>query len=158
MANFYLPEVIAIDAPLSLPLGLYNSEKKGRTCERELAQLGIPCYFTTEKSIIRKMVYRGIGLKNKLCQAGVQVIEVYPYATKVRLFGKDIPSKTTLRGIAFLKEHLGNILPALGPYLRAFNHDLCDAAIAAYTASLYCQDKTDAIGNSQEGLIFIPSP
>jgi predicted nuclease with RNAse H fold len=86
----------------------------------------------------------------------VQVIEVYPYASKVRLFGKAIPPKTTLRGIAFLRERLENLLPSLKPYLGRFNHDLCDAAIAAYTAFLYQQNMVDALGNSQEGLIFIP--
>jgi predicted nuclease with RNAse H fold len=70
-------ELIAIDAPLSLPKGLCCledscscqpvSEVKGRNCERELAKLGIPCYFTTKKSIIKAMVYRGIKLKTELC-------------------------------------------------------------------------------------------
>lgn len=167
VVDLYSPEVIAIDAPLSLPLGLshlekdlpcqISSEKKGRACERELAQLGIPCYFTTERSIIKKMVCRGIELKNRLCHAGFKVIEVYPYASKVRLFGKHIPRKTTPLGMAFLKEHLKNILPSLERHLTMLDHNLCDAAIAAYTASLRCRDKADAVGNEQEGLIFIPS-
>lgn len=153
--NFYSPRVIAIDAPLSWPGP--TSLQKGRACERQLAALGIPCYFTTEKSIIKKTVYRGIELKNKLCQQGFQVIEVYPYASKVRLFGKTIPRKTTPQGVAFLKEHLGNILPGLKPYLGMFDHNFCDAAAAAYTALLYCQGMVDALGNSEEGVIFIPS-
>jgi predicted nuclease with RNAse H fold len=153
MASFHLPEVIAIDAPLSLSA----STKKGRACERQLAALGIPCYFTTEKSIIKKMVYRGIELKNKLATRGFHVIEVYPYASKVRLLGKTIPRKTTPQGINFLKEHLRILLPSLKPYLGMFDHNLCDAAIAAYTASLYCQNMADALGNNEEGLIFIPS-
>lgn len=168
VAALYLPQVIAIDAPLSLPLGLSHleevfaaqasSQKKGRACERELAQLGIPCYFTTEKSIIKKMVQRGIGLKNELWQAGFQVIEVYPYASKVRLLGRHIPKKTTSEGMTFLKGHLGNILPSLTPHLSILDHNLCDAAVAAYTACLYCQNKAEAIGNSEEGSILIPSP
>ncbi len=153
--NFYLPRVVAIDAPLSWPDP--TSLQKGRACERQLAALGIPCYFTTEKSIIKKMVYRGIELKNKLCQQGFQVIEVYPYASKVRLFGQAIPRKNTPQGIALLKEHLGNILPSLEPYLGMFDHNLCDAAIAAYTAFLYWKGRVDALGNKEEGLIFIPS-
>lgn len=155
VTNFYLPRVIAIDAPLSLPAP--TSLQKGRACERQLAALGIPCYFTTEKSIIKKMVYRGIELQDKLRQQRFQVIEVYPYASKVRLFGKTIPRKTTLQGVTFLKEHLGDILPTLQPYLGMFDHNLCDAAIAAYTAFLYCQGMVDTLGNSEEGVIFIPS-
>jgi len=164
--KFYSPQVIAIDAPLSLPLGLQSLEEnsprqaisplRGRACERELASLGIPCYFTTEKSIIKDMVYRGIELKNKLCQMGLQVIEVYPYATKVRLFGKPLPRKTTPQGMAFLKAQLAELLPSFKPYLNLFDHNLCDATIAAYTAFLYCQNMVDAVGNDREGLIFIP--
>jgi predicted nuclease with RNAse H fold len=164
--KFHSPQVIAIDAPITLPLGLYSPEQnpscqatsplKGRACERELAMLGIPCYFTTEKSIIKEMVYRGIELKNKLCQMGLQVIEVYPYASKVRLFGKTLPRKTTPQGIAFLKARLAEIVPSLKPHLSIFNHDLCDAAIAAYTAFLYCRNMVAALGIEEEGLIFIP--
>jgi predicted nuclease with RNAse H fold len=167
VADLYSPEVIAIDAPLSLPLGLSSLDegclrqasvaKKGRVCERELLRLGIPCYFTTEKSIIKKMVYRGIELKNVLCQAGFKVIEVYPYASKVRLFGRGIPRKTCSMGLAFLRAHLGKILVGLGPHLATLDHNLCDAAVAAYTASLYGRGKVDAIGNNREGLIYLPS-
>jgi predicted nuclease with RNAse H fold len=167
VVDLYSPEVVAIDAPLSLSLGLsrldedlpclISTKKKGRACERELAQLGIPCYFTTERSIIKKMVCRGIELKNRLCHGGSKVIEVYPYASKVRLFGKHIPRKTTPLGTAFLREHLKNMLPSLERHLTLLDHNLCDAAMAAYTASLYCRDNADAVGNEQEGLIFIPS-
>ena len=164
--DFYSPQVIAIDAPLSLPLELHSLEEnpshqatsppKGRVCERKLAALGISCYPTTKKTFIKPLIYRGIQLKNKLAQMGFKVIEVYPYASKVRLFGKPVPRKNTSQGIALLKEHLTNLLPALEPYLGIFNHDLCDAAIAAYTAFLYCQNMVDALGNEEEGLIFIP--
>ena len=88
-------EVVAIDAPITLPAGLCCLEEscpcqlqagvKGRSCEWELARLGIPCYFTTKKSIIKAMVYRGIRLKAELESMGCEVIEVYPYASKVRL-------------------------------------------------------------------------
>jgi predicted nuclease with RNAse H fold len=98
-----------------------------------------------------------MGLKNKLCQQGFQIIEIYPYASKVRLFGKAIPKKTAPQGVAFLKARLGDVLPSLKPYLGMFDHDLCDAAIAAYTAFLYQQNKVDALGNSEEGLIFVPA-
>jgi hypothetical protein len=56
----------------------------------------------------------------------------------------------------FLRDKLGDILPGLKPYLDMFDHDLCDAAVAAYTALLYHQNRVEALGNSEEGLIFIP--
>ena len=164
------PQVVAIDAPLSLPLGLCCLEescpcqpkfdRKNRQCDQELRQLGIPCYPTSKKTFIKDLIYRGIELKTVIAseaKQSVQVIEVYPYASKVRLFGKAMPRKTTPQGMAFLKEHLRGVLPTLNPYLNVFDHNLYDAAIAAYTAFLFRQDMVDALGSSEEGLIFIPS-
>jgi len=164
--NTILPRVIAIDAPLSLPLGLScldescpcqsESESGGRQCDHELRQQGIPCYPTSKKTFIKDSIHRGIELKNKLTYLGFQVIEVYPYASKVRLFGKTIAKKSTPQGISLLKERLGNLLPGLKPRLSMFDHNLCDASIAAYTAFLYCRNRVNAIGNMEEGLIFVP--
>ena len=169
LVNFYSPEVIAIDAPLSLPLGLCCLEescpckpkfpRKNRQCDQELRQQGIPCYPTSKKTFIKDLIYRGIELKTSIGrevkQAG-QVIEIYPFASKVRLFGKTLPRKTTKQGMSFLRDKLEDILPGLKPYVDMLDHDLCDAAVAAYTALLYHQNKVDALGTSEEGLIFIP--
>lgn len=162
------PTLAAIDAPLSLPEGLCClnqgcqckpiSEVKGRLCERELARMGIPCYFTTKRSIIKEMVYRAIALKKELLACGCGVIEVYPYASKVRLWGKPIPKKTTPNGLRFLVEHLGIVIPDIIRYQAKLDHDLSDAVIAAYTAYLHHQRKTEAIGDPTEGLIYIPLP
>ena len=166
ITEFYSPQVIAIDAPLSLPAGLCcleldcpckaESGRKSRECDQELRLLGIPCYPTSKKSFIKDLISRGIQLKNRLRQQESQVIEIYPYASKVRLFGKAMPRKTTPQGMAFIKRQLECLLPDLKPYLNCFDHDLCDAAVAAYTALLYHQNKTDALGERKEGLIFIP--
>ena len=160
-------ELIAIDAPLSLPKGLCCledscscrpiSEVKGRNCERELAKLGIPCYFTTKKSIIKAMVYRGIRLKTELEAMGYKVIEVYPYASKLRLFGKPIPSKLNPDGLTFLKQRICQLLPDITTYIDRFSHDMCDATIAAYTAFLCSQGKTELCGETEEGAICLPS-
>jgi predicted nuclease with RNAse H fold len=158
------PQVIAIDSPLSLPSGLCclnqdcacqaSSPLKGRNCERQLAKLGIPCYFTTKKSIIKKMVERGIRIKRQLEQQGHEVIEVYPYASKVRLFGKPIPKKTTSEGLAWLRKKLSSLF--IDIHLDKWSHDLCDAAIAAYTGYLYVCGNAEAVGNEEDGLIYIP--
>ena len=159
------PGVTAIDAPLTLPKGLCCLEEScpcrpvqgnGRECERQLAKLGIPCYFTTKRSIIKRMVYRGIELRKRLEGRGYQVIEVYPYASKVRLWGKPVPSKLRSGGLALSRTRLANLLPTLAPYTANFNHDLCDAALAAYTAYLYHQNATEQIGSLEEGAIYIP--
>jgi hypothetical protein len=158
--------LVAVDAPLSLPKGLCcleagcscqpGAEAKGRSCERELARLGIPCYFTTKKSIIKAMVYRGIRLRTELETRGYQVIEVYPYASKVRLFGKNIPSKLKPDGLIFLKQQISRLLPTIADYVDGFSHHLCDAAIAAYTAFLHYQGKTELCGEPEEGAICLP--
>ena len=166
MVTSYRFELVAIDAPLSLPRGLCCLEEscscqpaagvKGRSCERELARLGIPCYFTTKKSIIKAMVYRGIKLKTELEARGYEVIEVYPYASKVRLFGKGLPAKSKPAGLAFLRQHISQLLPHLAPYVDRFNHDLCDAAVAVYTAFLHARGKTELGGEAEEGAICLP--
>ena len=121
-----------------------------------MAKEGISCYFTTKKSIIKKMVYRGIRLADELRQYGYDVIEVYPYASKRRLFGKYIPKKTTSAGIAWLRNRLNGLLYNCDIYGEKWNHDLCDAAIAAYTGFLYKHGEIEAFGDSAEGYIYLP--
>jgi len=166
VVSSHQPELVAIDAPLSLPKGLCCLEEscpcqptaqgKGRSCERELAKQGIGLFRSTKKSIIKDMVYRGIRLKAELEIMDYEVIEVYPYASKVRLFGRDIPRKTTPAGLAFLKQHISHLLPDIVHYIDEFNHDMCDAAIAAYTAFLHYQGKTELCGEPEEGAIWLP--
>lgn len=162
------PAIVAIDAPLSLPKGLCCLEQDcscgqalplaGRACERELARLGIPCFFTSKRSIIKAMVYRAIALRGELCARGYEVIEIYPYASKVRLFGKSIPSKLKPAGLAALRTLVTGLMPSLAAQAADLSHDLCDALIAAYTAYLYARGMAEPVGDAEEGLIFIPSP
>lgn len=95
-------------------------------------------------------------LKSQLEEAGYRVIEVYPYASKVRLFGKALPPKGTEGGLTFLKQKLGGIIPGLLRHLDELNHDLCDAVVAVYTAFLYERGETEAVGYPGEGLIYVP--
>lgn len=165
--EYHHPRLVAIDSPLSLPKGLCCleescpcqplSSEKGRMCERELSRRGISCYYTTKRSIIKDMVYRAISLKEEMTVRGYRVIEVYPYATKVQLFGRHLPRKTTPAGIDFLRERIGGLMPHLVPHLQAFSHDLCDALLAAYTAYLHGAAKAENIGDPVEGVIVIPA-
>jgi predicted nuclease with RNAse H fold len=61
---------------------------------------------------------------------GIPVIEVYPYVSKVRLWGKGMPKKT----------------------------DQLDAIVAAYTAYLYACGLAEGVGDRDEGMIYLPSP
>ena len=95
-------------------------------------------------------------LNQTLCARGYQVIEAYPYATKVILFGDKIPPKNSPRGLAFLKEKLAQLVGGIAPYMDNLNHDRCDAILAAYTACLHCQDSTDSLGTAEDGHIVVP--
>lgn len=160
------PALVAIDAPLSLPLGLccleetcscqHVSPRKGRRCERELSALGIGCYYTTKRSIIKGMVCRGISLKADLEGRGHTVIEIYPYASKVQLFGL-LPKKTTEAGRRALQALLQRLIPSVpSPQENLLSHDALDALLAAYTGFLYNCGETDALGDPSEGLLHIP--
>jgi len=166
LAEEYRPKVVAVDAPLSLPAGLHcleetcpcqpTSPHKGRACERALARLGIGCYFTTKRSLIKAMVYRGMALQAELGRRGLAVIEVYPFATKLRLFGR-LPGKDTLAGREALWARLRPLLaggPALPDDLPS--HDLLDALLAAYTGLLYVRGRAEALGDPAEGLLWLP--
>ncbi len=110
----HTPRYVALDAPFGLPRGLCCLEEScpcspesphpGRACERELAsRYGIPCFWTTKRTIIKAMVYRAIALRAALEERGMEVLETYPYAIKVRLFGRRLPKKSTPEGVAYLR-------------------------------------------------------
>lgn len=101
------------------------------------------------------MVYRAIELRKSLYKRGFQVIEVYPYASKSVLFGK-LKSKNTAVGIRQLRKKLGELFNNDNDLINGWNHDLCDAAIAAYTGFLFGRGSVRALGNNGEGFIYIP--
>jgi len=116
----------------------------------------IGCFFTTKRSIIRGLIYRGQEFYRELSSRGHQVIEVYPYATKVILFGDKMPPKNSSKGLIYLKDKLSGMVNGLEPYLDKLNHNGCDAILAAYTARLHNDDETDALGSPEEGHIMVP--
>lgn len=156
-------ELIAIDSPLKLPKGFCCLEEtcnchlgkpNGRSCERELVKMGIPLYFTTKKSIIKKMIYRAMRLTGVLGEN--RVIEIYPYSIKVCLFGKPIPNKSTKEGLSILKELISEVLNIPLNELISLNHDICDAILACHVAYLHLEGKTMSIGDEEESPIVIP--
>ena len=163
------PDIVALDAPLGLPGGWSCLDDpcscnecsdaaldKRRTSEIELRRRGIPCYWTTRRSIIKQMVYRGIRLRSMLESRGCCVLEIFPYAAKVRLWGKQLPKKHRPEGIAYLREALLGLLPSLGEASAELDHDRADALLAAYTAWLHVRGDTEILGGAVEGQIVIP--
>jgi predicted nuclease with RNAse H fold len=161
------PQLIAIGTPLGLPMGLCClkttcscarkiPQRKGRQLEQELAQMGISCFFTSKGSIISKLIDRGIELSERLRKLGFDVIEVYPYASKVILFGDNVPSKSSPKNLPFMKERLPRLISGLETCIDTLDSRTCDALISAYTALLHSRNRTDLLGNAEEGLLALP--
>jgi predicted nuclease with RNAse H fold len=161
------PSLIAIGTPLGLPDGLCCLEtscncqtssphRKGRQLELELSRMGISCFFTGKGSIISSLIYRGIKLRRQLSDMGLEVIEVYPHATKVVLFGDKVPPKNNPQNLDFMKKHLPGLIQGLEPYLPSMDRNLYDAVVNSYTAYLHSQDSTDLLGSQKEGFLALP--
>lgn len=161
------PSVVAIGSPLTLPSGLCCLDStcecalalpqaKGRLCEIELSRLGISCFYTNKWSIIRDLINRGVQLKHRLNELGFHVIEVFPHATKVMLFGDNLPRKKSAQSLPFLEEKLTTLIPDFDGRSEALDHNTCDAALSAYTGFLYLGDGTDCLGSPGEGVVIIP--
>jgi hypothetical protein len=155
LASHWRPRLVGLDAPLSWPL---EPDSKGRQCELLLAREGIGTFRTTRRTIIRALVERGIGLSADLRAQGFAVIEVYPYGSKVRLFGRPIPKKTTSEGRAWLRQRLEALVPDLANYQSTLSHDELDAVVGAYTALLYDCGLAEEVGDPAEGQICLPLP
>ena len=167
MARSLHPRLIVIGAPLGLPSGLHCLEtscpcafdvpqRKGRLLELELSRMGISCFFTNKGSIIRNLIYRGIALSRQLRELGFEVIEAYPHATKVLLFGDRIPPKNSAASLAFMKERLSPLIEGLSPHLNGMDRNGCDALLNAYTGLLHSKNATDVLGSPEEGTLVLP--
>lgn len=153
LASRWRPRLVALDAPLSWPL---DPESKGRQGEIRLAGEGIGTFRTTRRTIIRALVERGMALSAEMRSRGFEVIEVYPYGSKVRLFGRPIPKKATPEGAAWLRWRLEGLVPDLAQHDRPLTHDELDAVVAAYTALLRDRGLTEDVGDPAEGVICVP--
>jgi predicted nuclease with RNAse H fold len=146
------PDLIAIDAPLSLPPGRKSIEdRRGehfRPCDRELLGRGIR-FFPITLGPMRSLTTRGIRLKKRLVRRGWEVIEIYPGAAqdlwKIARKQKGLPKLR--RGL----EGLGLIGLA-----NTMNGDELDAATGALVGRLYIKGRTELLGNFREGAIVIP--
>lgn len=153
-AKKFKPNLVAIDAPLSLPKGRESLDKKSnihfRKCDKELWKLKIR-FFPVTLGPMRSLTKRGIRLKKVLKNLGFRVIEVYPGATQDIL---GIPRKQKGR------EKLLNALKKRGIKGMKGNEnvDELDAITAAYTGILYLKGKAIEIGDPKEGTIVIPKP
>jgi predicted nuclease with RNAse H fold len=95
--------IIAIDAPLSRP-----EHGTIRKCEIRLRKQGIACY-PSGAEWVSKWVSKGIELREWAeKELGAKVIEVYPYAARVKLdIGAGVKKKTS-RGRMVIQDYTAN--------------------------------------------------
>ena len=133
------PDVVAIDAPLSLP------ERGGlRKADASLIERGfrvLPPALGGMKSLTE----RGIRLASRLRAKGVRVIEIHPRTSGIILFCNPLRRawvrELEKRGLRLTED--------------VSEHEI-DAAIAALTGVLHLQGKTEEVGEPREGAIVIP--
>lgn len=147
------PDLIAIDAPLSLPIGRKSIDIKSnihfRKCDIDLWKYKIK-FFPITLGPMRKLTKRGIKLKEKL-KKKYRIIEVYPGATQDIL---KIPRKQY--GLKKLKNNLKKL--GIKILNKNPNGDELDAITCAYTGFLFLKNKTISLGNKKEGELIIPKP
>lgn len=164
----YRLDLIGIDAPLGLPLGLHCLDQycscaptnghKGRMAEVELARMGIGCFYTGKNSIVRTLIYRAVKLGNSLRRRDYDIVEIYPYATKYLIFGANLPGRKRPESLTYLKNHLPKLVPGTDMHIGSLDHDAVDAILTAYTGYLHMIGRTRQLGIEEEGMITIPVP
>jgi predicted nuclease with RNAse H fold len=138
------PTLIAVDAPLSLP-------KKGtmRKADREMYRHGYPV-FPPRFPAMEKLALRAIKIAQQIKREKLHIIEVHPTSTRKAL---KIPTKDwkKIQNIFIHMGLKGNL------ETRALTSHEIDAVTAALTGYLYLQEKTDLIGDGEEGYIVVPT-
>lgn len=148
------PQVVMIDAPLSLPRGRTSLDVPGpphfRGCDLELRRLGIP-FFPISLGPMRMLTKRGIRIRSALEEHGVPVFESYPGGTQDIL---GIPRKGA--GVAALRRALRR-RGFRGAVERSdITHDELDAIACAWVGRMYLESDVLLLGDPTEGLIALP--
>jgi predicted nuclease with RNAse H fold len=144
------PDVVAVDAPLTLPPGRKSIEERTgthlRPCDEELLRRRIR-FFPVTLGPMRKLTTRGIALKMAVQVLNFKVIEVYPGGAQDILH---IPRKQ--QGLEFLKRGLEKLgLNGLAENLS--DHEL-DAATCAYVGKLFLEGKACTYGTEDYAIIM----
>jgi predicted nuclease with RNAse H fold len=144
------PEIVAIDAPLSLPAGRESIEQRTnvhlRECDQELLRRGIR-FFPITLGPMRKLTTRGIKLRQILEKRHFKVIEVYPGGAQDIL---GIPRKQ--HGLKKLREGLEK-LGMRGLNDRMSDHEL-DAITCAFIGKLFLEGKSITYGTCEQGIVM----
>ena len=150
------PELVVIDAPLSLPRGRRTIEDRSgphlRECDRELLRRRIP-FFPITLGPMRMLTVRGMRIAQSLEHRGFRVVEGYPGGAQdvLGLPRKKGGTKALQRGLR--AEGLGGDLER-----RPLTHDELDAVTIAWVGWSFRKGKGILIGDPSEGLMLLPEP
>jgi predicted nuclease with RNAse H fold len=137
------PDIIAIDAPFSLP-------KSGllRKVDREMIKNGYRV-FPLSLPAMKKLTIRAMALNRLISEKEFKTVEVHPTSTCKAL---GMPKKDWGK--------IQTILVQMGlegdlKVRTLVSHEI-DAVLAALTAYLHIKNQTEALGDKNEGYIIIP--
>jgi len=148
--------VVAIDAPLALPIGRHclgehcRGREHFRACDLALRRMGIR-FFPISLGPMRTLTRRGISLRKKLEDLGVDAIETYPGAAQ-DLLG----IRRKQHGLRELQESLKNLGCSGDITKRHLTGDELDAVSCALVAKDYGEGRYLAIGNPSEIMMILP--
>ncbi len=154
------PDLVTIDAPLSLPAGRGCARDDcacrrfgiTRRAERELRRRGIGVFWCLLPSM-QALTLRGMDLAATFRAHDIPVLEVYPGAAQDLL---GIPRKRA--GLDQLHAGLVRFGVRGMRDLPAISHDELDAITAALVGVFYLVDRYEAVGSEAEGVIVLPAP
>jgi predicted nuclease with RNAse H fold len=155
LAKRVRPDLIAIDAPLSLPPDRKSIHDRTGThlrfCDRELLRRGIR-FFPVTLGAMRPLTERGMRLKERLQGEGFRVVEVFPGGAQDVL---GLPRKH--HNLDGLREGLRRL--GLRGIPDDATHDELDAVTAAYVGWLFLRGKAEVLGEEGDGIVMpLPSP
>lgn len=148
LAHRRAPALIALDAPLTPPIGLTGTYAN-RLAERELRAAG---FRPLPPSMLGSLTFRGMRLLFRFQRH--KVIEVFPRATLERLGHAYAGPKQGEAQVAACAALLARHVEGLPPL--ATDHAV-DAVAAALTAALHLEGRTEGFGSSGEGLVWVPA-
>lgn len=134
---------VGIDAPLSFP-----SKGTLRECERKLLALGIKL-FPSGAPFFREIALIGMKIAEEIRSLGVQVFEVYPYATRVMMGIAPKANKRSKEGLKELRSAISRFF-----YIPELSHDEIDAILSAMTVKEFFEGKGMVLDG--EGEIVVP--
>lgn len=150
------PELVIVDAPLSLPRGRRTIEDRSgphlRACDRELLRRGIR-FFPLTLGPMRMLTVRGMRLAAELRRAGVTTVEGYPGASQDLLA---IPRKNA--GVDRLARGLRQLGIRGDLARRALTHDELDAVTIAWVGRQHLRGRSLVLGDPSEGRMVLPAP